>query len=170
MNRRCPDAVAIEPMYLPDYRLAFSGVATIQPSQGNFVPGALWAITERCEASLDIFEGYPSMYRKETIMVDGMEIMFYAMNSNDPYEPNVNYLMTIAEGYQDWQLELDDLFDAVRITQQESYRHDLQRSTSSTRNTGQYHGLLESSLYLESSDGLCDLRDDGHARQHLRSI
>jgi gamma-glutamylcyclotransferase (GGCT)/AIG2-like uncharacterized protein YtfP len=129
MAHRCPGAVAIQPFYLDDYRLAFSGVATIQPSPGDRVAGGLWAITEECEASLDCFEGFPTMYRKETVTVEGMEIMFYVMNSDPPQPPDPGYLMTIARGYQHFGLDLEDLDDAVRTTQEEHY--DLHRSTPS---------------------------------------
>jgi len=156
MRWRCPDAVPVKAMYLSDYRLTFSGVATIQPSPGEFVPGALWSITEKCEAALDVFEGFPTLYRKETIEIDGEPVMFYVMNHDSPGEPSVNYLMTIAEGYQDWRLELDDLWSAVRITQEESY--DLQRSTT-TRNH-RMGGSLENDLYMESGNDLRWLRDD----------
>ncbi len=162
MRWRCPDAVPVEAMYLQDYRLAFSGVATIQPSPGEFVPGALWAITEKCEAALDIFEGYPTFYRKQTVTVDGMEIMFYVMNHDLPGEPSVNYLMTIAEGYQDWQLQLDDLWSAVRITQEESYDRMHRGNTPNTIST---HRDVESMVYMESGNDLRWLRDDEYTHR-----
>lgn len=154
MAYRCPQAVAIQPFYLEDYRLAFSGVATIQPRSGHRVAGALWAITEECERSLDVFEGFPSMYRKETITVDGMEIMFYVMNSDQPWEPSIGYLMTIAQGYQDFGLPIEDLRAAVATTQEE--QDDLYRSTTS--NAG-LDNPLEDDLSLEPSDDLRWIRD-----------
>jgi gamma-glutamylcyclotransferase (GGCT)/AIG2-like uncharacterized protein YtfP len=131
MQYRCPNAKPVKPFYLENWRLSFSGVATVQPSPGDYVPGALWALTEDCEKSLDTFEGYPYLYRKQTIKIGKDEIMFYVMNSDPPSEPGISYLITIAEGYQDWQLELDDLWLAVRNTQEEQY-YELQR-TSRTR-------------------------------------
>ena len=128
MRWRCPDAVAVMPFYLKDYRLAFSGVATIQPAPGQQVAGALWAITEECEQALDVFEGYPTMYRKETIRVDGMDIMFYRMNSEEPWEPSDSYLAIIAEGYGDFGLPLEDLEQAVLVNQLESDEHYLKRN------------------------------------------
>ena len=154
MAYRCPQAVAIQPFYLEDYRLSFSGVATIQPRPGHRVAGALWAITEECERSLDVFEGFPSMYRKETVTVDGMEIMFYVMNSDQPWEPSIGYLMTIAQGYQNFGLPLADLRDAVETTQREQY--DLHGSTTS--GTGLDY-TLEDDVSLESGDDLRWIRD-----------
>lgn len=121
MHYRCPQAQMVRSHRLKDWRLSFSGVATIQPSPGDTVNGAIWAITDECEKSLDTFEGYPTLYRKEYIRIRGHEVMFYVMNNDAPAEPGIGYLMTIAEGYQDWDLKLGDLWEAVRTTQHESY-------------------------------------------------
>jgi hypothetical protein len=122
MAWRCPDAVAVQPFYLMDWRLAFSSVATIQPSVGERAPGALWAISDRDEQALDVFEGWPSLYRKERIGQDGLEFMVYIMNSDRPSEPSGGYVATIAQGYQDWGLDLSDLDHAVQCTIQEQYQ------------------------------------------------
>jgi gamma-glutamylcyclotransferase (GGCT)/AIG2-like uncharacterized protein YtfP len=116
MSYRCPDAVAVQPFYLQGWSLAFSGVATIRPDADGCVAGALWAISEDDERSLDTFEGFPSLYRKKTIQIDGMEVMIYVMNANYPSEPSTNYLMTIAQGYQDWALDISYLAEAVDST------------------------------------------------------
>lgn len=120
MKSRCPNAVPVESFYLWDWRMIFSGVATIQPSPGNSVAGALWHITEQCEASLDSFEGYPYLYRKEIIKSQGREFMAYVMNSDYPYPPAQSYFDTIALGYQDWKLDLAYLDTAVKITTHET--------------------------------------------------
>jgi len=116
MAWRCADAVAVQPFYLQDWRLAFSGVATVQPSRGDRVPGALWAISDLDEAALDCFEGWPSLYRKQTMRQDNLEFMLYVMNSDSPQEPSVGYAISIAQGYQDWGLNLADLDCAVQRT------------------------------------------------------
>jgi len=157
MGYRCPDAVAVEPFYLPGHRLAFSGVATIVPDPRGTVAGALWAISEADERSLDTFEGYPTLYRKEILQADGLEFMVYVMNSAWPSEPSTNYLMTIAQGYQDWDLDLEYLGQAVTTTQQEIYDYDLQRSTRT--GTGRSFEFLEDDVYLEHGNDLRWLRD-----------
>ena len=121
MRVRCPGAMIVRSHQLKDWRLIFSGVATIQPSPGDTVSGAIWSITDKCEKSLDMFEGFPTLYRKEYIRIRGHEVMFYVMNHDKPSEPSLGYLMTIAEGYEDWNLQLDNLWNAVRTTQNESY-------------------------------------------------
>ena len=64
MNYRCPNAKPIKKLILQNWELGFSGVATIKPKLGSHVHGALWLLTKKCEDSLDVFEGYPSLYRK----------------------------------------------------------------------------------------------------------
>lgn len=65
MEFRCPDAEVIGNVMVKDYRLAFrgnsrgNGVASILPEQGEQVSGVLWSITEKCEKSLDYYEGFP---------------------------------------------------------------------------------------------------------------
>jgi gamma-glutamylcyclotransferase (GGCT)/AIG2-like uncharacterized protein YtfP len=117
MRRRCPNAVALKSLYLRDWQLAFSGVATVLPAKGHSVPGALWQITDECEASLDHFEGFPDLYRKHYLKQDGHSIMFYVMNTDSVSPPASSYLSTIREGYNDWWLPTTALEQAV----QESY-------------------------------------------------
>lgn len=117
MSQRCPLARPLLPYYLSDWRLAFSGVATIQPDLSQQVPGALWSITDTCEASLDIFEGYPDLYTKHYVDTEHGRVMFYRMNSDPLAPPGSGYLRTIAEGYQDWNLDFDYLDQAVAQSQ-----------------------------------------------------
>jgi hypothetical protein len=157
MAQRCPGAVAIQPWHLDDHRLMFSGVATVVPEVGGRVPGALWAITEACEQSLDVFEGYPWLYRKQEIVMDGMPIMFYVMNHSVPSEPAVSYLGTIVQGYEDFGLGLDDLWAAVQHTRE--MNDDMQWSTRTGSSPGDCATDLEDHVYLEPGHDLRRLRD-----------
>ena len=159
MQWRCPDAVAIQPFHLEDYRLAFSGVATVLPEEHSRVPGALWAISEADERALDQFEGWPYLYRKETIQQDGLEFMVYVMNSTIPGEPDKSYLDTITAGYRDWGLALEDLDVAVQRTLWE-IEYDMHSST--TRGIG-LDSYLEELHGGESGHDLRWLRDHGLA-------
>lgn len=75
MEFRCPNAEVIGNVVVKDHRLAFrgnsrgNGVASILPEQGEQVSGVLWSITEKCEKSLDYYEGYPYLYGKQDILV-----------------------------------------------------------------------------------------------------
>jgi gamma-glutamylcyclotransferase (GGCT)/AIG2-like uncharacterized protein YtfP len=134
MSYRCPRARPIRALYLQDYCLEFATHATIRPESGAAVAGALWEITSACEHSLDQFEGYPVYYRKHWVQVAGEDIMFYAIPDARPSLPGAGYLTTIAEGYRDWNLDLEYLWHAVRSTEENVY--DLHRSrTCYTGNT-----------------------------------
>ena len=110
MARRCPTAKVVGTAELEDWRLRFKGdnnfsVATVEPSAGYKVPVLVWEIMPKDEASLDVYEGYPRLYRKEKLFVRiGKEIrlaMIYIMNADDyAYgNPSDTYYDTIRTGY-----------------------------------------------------------------------
>ena len=116
MKHRCPTAKVIGTTFLENYKLTFRGyhgsaVATIEPAEGCRVPVMLWSILPNDEKSLDSYEGYPRLYRKETVTVkmDGedVETMVYIMNEGRPLgAPSLFYYGTIAEGYEDAGFDL----------------------------------------------------------------
>ena len=74
MGRRCPTAEVVGTAMLKDWRLRFRGgdhsaVATIERDKGFQVPVLVWRIQPRDEAALDRYEGFPFLYRKETLCV-----------------------------------------------------------------------------------------------------
>lgn len=119
MRFRCPAAKPVSAFLLHDYRLAFSGVATVQPCPGASVSGALWEITTECEDNLDVFEGFPFLYSKVYLSQSNMEFMAYVMNDDPPASPRRSYFNTILEGYQDWDLPVSELHRARESTRLE---------------------------------------------------
>lgn len=124
MSRRCPTAKIVGTAELEDWRLRFKGsdsfsVATIEPSKGDTVPALVWNIQPKDEVSLDLYEGWPRLYRKEKMFVRiGKEIrmaMVYIMNADDqPYgNPSKSYYDTILEGYKAAGFSPDLLMQAV---------------------------------------------------------
>lgn len=123
MEYRCLDAAVIGTTILKDHGLTFrgnheNGVATIEMKRGSNVPVLLWEITEKCEKSLDRYEGYPHLYRKKnlTVNLDGDELtaMAYIMNEGPPLAmPGAYYYATIREGYQDCDFDETILKQAV---------------------------------------------------------
>lgn len=113
MSFRCPQAVPYRRFTLRGWRLDFAHHATIIPHPGRSVEGALWRITEDCERSLDMFEGYPSYYTKRILEQDGQEFMVYIMNPPLSGSPGVGYLDIIEQGYRDWNLDFDCLDRAI---------------------------------------------------------
>ena len=115
MRLRCPDAVPVTTAAVQDYQLVFRrGVLTLEPSQGTSVPVAIWRISDRDEKHLDVYEGYPSFYHKETwpvsALIDGygpvsISCMVYIMNDGYPIKaPSDNYFYTVYGGYKDFGL------------------------------------------------------------------
>lgn len=113
MARRCPKARPFQSFYLRGWELGFSTHATIRPNPGKIVPGALWRITEDCEYSLDVFEGYPKYYTKRVLAQDGYEFMVYVMNDPEYGYSYDSYIDLIEIGYEDWQLNKEPLYEAV---------------------------------------------------------
>ncbi len=110
MSRRCPTAKVVGTAELEDWRLRFKGgdsfsVATVEKSKGDTVPVFVWELKPKDEESLDMYEGFPRLYRKEKMFVRiGKTLrlaMIYIMNAdNQPYgNPSKSYYDTILEGY-----------------------------------------------------------------------
>ena len=111
MARRCPTAEVVCNGMLYGHELLFRGsqfgaVATVEPKPGACVPVLVWKIKPSDERALDLYEGYPHLYRKENLSVtmDGGErdIMAYVMPGEREYGvPARSYYETIARGYAD---------------------------------------------------------------------
>ncbi len=120
MKQRCPKAKLIGKGILKDYKLTFrgvhKGVANIEPKKGTSLEVVLWEITEACEFALNLYEGYPILYIKETVevIIDGKptKAMVYIMASqytNMPASPMESYYSTIAKGYEENNIDLKQL-------------------------------------------------------------
>ncbi len=118
MSMRCPDAKPLGILMLPNYRLVFKGVADIIPAEGMKVPVALWSITEKCEKSLDRYEGFPNLYRKEYFHNKNTDqsYMAYVMNGYGLGLPSKSYYTSIAQGYEDFDIDLSYLKQALEFT------------------------------------------------------
>ena len=113
MAHRCPAAQVVGPVVLDGYKLLFrgnsrgNGVATIAPHKGRKVYGLLWKITPECEKALDIYEGFPRLYDKQDVTVQGKDgreftVMAYVMTGlwREPSVPSSYYYNGILEGYR----------------------------------------------------------------------
>lgn len=123
MAKRCPTAEVVKATFLHNFRLMFRGkrtaVATIEKHQGSKVPVLVWQLQPSDEHNLDIYEGFPHLYRKEMIKltVDGKRVraMVYIMNeASHPYDtPSRSYFDTIRQGYEDSGFDTNILRQAV---------------------------------------------------------
>ena len=127
MAYRCPAAQMVGPVVLEGYELLFrgnangNGIATIKPKEGQQVYGLLWRITPDCERSLDLYEGYPHLYEKESVAVRDhagrqLTVMAYVMTDGDrwrsPALPSEYYYQGIRDGYRQNGLPLSKLKQA----------------------------------------------------------
>lgn len=124
MKYRCPTAEVVGMTVLRNWRLMFRGrsynaVATIERSKGFQVPVLIWRLQPKDELALDHYEGFPILYRKETLRVTvnnkRVYAMIYVMNeSGHPYgAPSMGYLRTINAGYQTAGFDNSILIEAV---------------------------------------------------------
>jgi gamma-glutamylcyclotransferase (GGCT)/AIG2-like uncharacterized protein YtfP len=123
MANRCPTAKVVGASEMKDWRLLFRGahagaVATVEPYKGGSVPVLVWELTSADEAALDRYEGWPFLYRKETVKVKlggkTVKAMVYVMNEGRPLgQPSCYYYTTILEGYKDAGFNLDILRQAT---------------------------------------------------------
>lgn len=129
MRRRCSTSKVVGSSVLYGQSLLFRGekggaVATVEPKRGGQVPVLIWEIAPADEAALDRYEGFPFLYRKETVKIklDGklVEAMVYIMNVDDEVygykplnQPDISYYSTIREGYKSAGFNLDVLRKAT---------------------------------------------------------
>ena len=125
MAHRCPTAKVVGTAMLHNWRLAFYSVATVERYRGGKVPVLVWKITPQDERALDRYEGYPHLYRKETLRItlNGKRVyaMIYIMNvKNRHYSlPGGCYLETIHRGYLDADFDREILLEAVEASKEE---------------------------------------------------
>lgn len=123
MQYRCPTAKPIAVATLKDHQLVFQGRpygahANVIPAKGQEVPVAIWEITARDEANLDVYEGvrggyYTKEYIEMEVNGEMQEALIYIMTPNPYGTPTDGYLQTIAEGYKDFNLPARILNEAV---------------------------------------------------------
>lgn len=129
MKRRCPTAEVVGAAELRNWRLWFRGgnhsaVATIERERGFSVPVLVWRIQPQDEAALDRYEGWPHLYRKETLRLtvnkERVRAMVYIMNADrHPYGvPSAGYFDTIREGYASADFDIGILYDAVKHSEE----------------------------------------------------
>lgn len=105
-------------MMLDDYELEFKLYLNVKKSKGKKVPIGIWEVDEQDERRLDVYEGYPTFYRKEyipiTINGEQVEALIYIMNDvRDVQPPTRIYLETCIQGYKDFGFDTEFLKQAL---------------------------------------------------------
>ena len=109
MKRRCKDSIFLKKINLKDFRLTFRSkyrAADIEPKKNSIVPGGLFDISKSDEKKLDVYEDYPSLYRKFYFTYYGKKVMTYTMVNKTPFRfPTERYLNVVKRGYKDCDLD-----------------------------------------------------------------
>jgi len=117
MKRRCPNCRFIKKMTLNNYKLTFRskyGTADIEKKIGKKVYGALYIISKVAEKRLDVYEEYPSLYKKIYFKYQNKKVMTYIMTKKSKLvPPTVKYLNVIKQGYKDCKLSMKSLNAAL---------------------------------------------------------
>ena len=118
MKRRCPNCRFIKKIVLHNYRLTFRskyGAADIEKKRSGKVHGGLYIISKAAEKKLDIYEEYPTLYKKIYFKYKGKKIMTYTMvRKTKLVPPTTHYLNIIKQGYKDCKLNMKSLQIALR--------------------------------------------------------
>ena len=117
MKRRCPNCRFIKKIILHNYNLTFRskyGAADIEKKMGKKVYGALYIISKSAEKKLDVYEEFPSLYKKMYFKYQDKKVMTYIMTKKTKIVPPTNrYLDIIKQGYKDCKLNLKSLNAAL---------------------------------------------------------
>jgi gamma-glutamylcyclotransferase (GGCT)/AIG2-like uncharacterized protein YtfP len=105
MKRRCKDSVFLKKINLKDFKLTFRSkyrAADIEYKKKSFVPGGLYEISKNDEKKLDIYEDYPTLYKKYYFYYYGKKVMTYTMPKKSQFRfPTERYLNVVKRGYKD---------------------------------------------------------------------
>ena len=130
MAKRCPNSKVYSYGWIKDYYLVSRTYLDIDKNpvtekddflNATIVPVLLWDIAESDWKSLDYYEGYPTLYKKETIKVVDkphghslVDAIFYNMVDKGESRPCMpDYQKRVREGYEEFgfnQQFLDDVF------------------------------------------------------------
>lgn len=121
MAYRCPNSKVVGNGKLYGWNLVFNIHAdVIKGKKNDIMPVVVWNIADKDWHMLDMYEGYPSYYVKETVNVildDGREeeaiVYVMAENRKGICPPTSGYFNGIVKGYVDNGINTDYLFDAL---------------------------------------------------------
>ena len=117
MKRRCPNCRFIKKIILHNYNLTFRskyGAADIEKKAGKKVYGALYLISKKAEKRLDLYEEYPTLYKKMFFKYGNKKVMTYIMAKKTKLvPPTTKYLNVIKQGYRDCKLSIKSLNDSL---------------------------------------------------------
>ena len=113
MRRRCPNCRYVRKFILHNYNMTFRskyGAADIERKKGSKVYGALYLISKVAEKRLDVYEEYPTLYKKMYFKYGTKKVMTYIMPKKTKLvPPTTRYLNIIKQGYKDCKISMKSL-------------------------------------------------------------
>ena len=125
MDYRCPNSYVVCNGKLKGYKLVFNVHADVIKTDNDedCVPVVVWNIADSDWDRLDMYEGYPSYYVKETVNVildngNVEEAIVYVMANNRKgiAPPMQSYFNCIREGYIANGIDVEYLYEALEHT------------------------------------------------------
>ena len=121
MAYRCPNSYVVCNGELHGWKLVFNFHAdVIKGKKKDIVPVVVWSIADSDWDMLDMYEGFPSYYVKETVDVildngkkEKAVVYVMADNRKGIHPPASSYFNCIFKGYMDNGIDTDYLFDAL---------------------------------------------------------
>ena len=118
IKKRCKDSVFLKKINLKNFRLTFRSkyrAADIDPKKNSIVSGGLFEISKSDEKKLDIYEDYPTLYKKYYFTYYGKKVMTYTMVKKSLFRfPTERYLNIVKRGYKDCGLDKTYLNEGLK--------------------------------------------------------
>ena len=118
MKRRCKDSIYLKKINLKDFKLTFRSkyrAADIERKKNSIVPGALFEISKNDEKKLDIYEDYPTLYKKYYFLYYRKKIMTYIMVKKTPFTfPTERYMNIVKRVYKNCGLDKKYLYKGLK--------------------------------------------------------
>ena len=118
MKKRCKESFFLKKINLKNFKLTFRSryrAADIEPKKNSIVPGGLFEISNNDERKLDIYEDYPTLYKKYYFTYYGKKVMTYTMTKKTSFTfPTERYLNIVKCGYKDCDLDKSYLKKALK--------------------------------------------------------
>ena len=118
MKKRCKDSKFLKNFDLKGFKLTFRSIyraADIEIKKNSIVTGALFEISKNDEKKLDLYEDFPTLYKKLYFTYNNKKVMTYYMVRKSSFMyPKEIYLNTIKQGYKDCKLDTNYLKKALK--------------------------------------------------------
>jgi|TARA_B110000114_G_scaffold155132_1_gene168309 gamma-glutamylcyclotransferase (GGCT)/AIG2-like uncharacterized protein YtfP len=118
MKKRCKDSFFLKKINLKNFKLTFRSkyrAADIEPKKNSNVQGAIFEISKSDEKKLDVYEDYPTLYKKYYFLYYGKKVMTYTMTRKTLFSfPTERYLSVVKRGYKDCNLDIKFLEQALK--------------------------------------------------------